>query len=119
MAPTCGSCGRTVDAGELIAVGDRLLCGPCQEEAAKAEERRDSIDAAWSALEASVPKGWRLVDLTLEWQPEWPQTIAAATASAAIGRTVDERYEENNAQAKATTPAGALRLLAVKLSEGT
>ena len=115
----CESCRRTVPAEELVRVGDRLLCAPCQEEGAKADERRDSIDAAWAAVEASVPKGWKLVDLALEYQPEWrdPQAIAVASATISRIRTSDDdRFEETTERGKAPTPAQALRQLATTLS---
>lgn len=105
----CASCGRELPADDLVVTeGFRVLCGPCQEEAAKAEDRRDSIDAAWASVERLLPSGWSIAgvysdtDVDGMWRadaegpgPDWAVTIGDPSP----------------------TPAGALRGLARKLAD--
>ncbi len=101
---TCASCGRRRPAEDLIAVDGQLLCEPCQAESAKAEQRRDSIDAAWKSVEATLPKGWAITSLGRELdEVQW---VAMAEGPGAI--LVGEL---------GPTPARALRALAAKLAE--
>lgn len=104
----CERCQREVAVEELVTdeVG-HLLCGPCQAEGAKAEERRDSIDAAWAAVEATLPAGWILTGLTQ----------AASTWGAFAGPDNDDPAA--GMAAFEDTPTRALRALARQLSGAT
>lgn len=62
----CESCHRDVAVEDLVTDDDgRLLCEPCQVEIAKAEDRRDSIDAALGALRSVAGDGLLWVGLTM------------------------------------------------------
>lgn len=106
LAP-CASCGRRLPAEDLVFTDGGLVCEPCQAEGAKAELRRDSIDAAWKAVEAV--KGYRVVELReIPADDELPVTLWFAAA---------RRGDEPKPCATDRTPDRALRQLAAKLAE--
>ena len=120
LAP-CANCGRPMPAEELIMLPDfRTVCGPCQAEAVAAEERRDSIDAAWASVEATLPKGWNLSALTFMGvnggTDERPAYDTAGPWWQA-GATLVGEDEDLESWAFAETPAKALRALARKFAD--
>lgn len=103
----CERCQREVAVEDLVTDEyGHLLCGPCQAEGAKAEERRDSIDAAWAAVEAVMPSGWILTGLSQ----------AGGTWGAFAGPDLSP---ESGMVTFDTTPTRALRALARHLSGAT
>jgi hypothetical protein len=110
---SCIDCGRQLPTEDLVSTSRGLMCAPCHRERAAAEERRDSIDAAWAAVEAALPLGWAVEGLV-----QYPIGTWEATAEP----TSDGQWaptEGPMAMAVGSTPAGALRALANKLSEET
>jgi hypothetical protein len=109
---TCTSCGRRRPEEDLVWTDAGLLCQPCLDESVKAEERRDSIDAAWKSVEASVPKGWTLGSLLVTYARH-----AAPNHYSAAATMLDERtYFDRPEAATGDTAAKALRALAAKLA---
>lgn len=123
----CPSCGRRGPVEEMVQVGEHLVCEPCHEEAVKAEDRRDSIDAAWAAVEAALPKGWLISGLTFMGvnggRGDWPSNVPPNAVGYAdawwqAGAATSRDGEDLEQWAHGPTPAMALRALGAKLAEG-
>jgi len=98
-------------------------CSDCQRDVWD-EVPPDSLDAAWAEAEAALPEGWQII--TLEWAgmitdylgepiPEDGEDWRAIAD--ALGKEDDDEAEEIR-YARGSSPAAALRALAVKLREG-
>lgn len=110
----CVTCGRIASSEDLLVRDDgELVCEPCFSEGAKAEQRRDSIDAAWAAVEATLPKGW-VVGGVFAFETHHPGGVRTWRAEA-----FDASDEGPAADAVAETPTRALRALARRLAEAT
>jgi hypothetical protein len=70
-----------------------------------------SLDEAWKAAEAALPKGWD--NLTLWWHPD------RSTAMAVGPNTSEDLYHPRREEVRvhADTPTAALQALAARLSE--
>lgn len=64
LMPCAAACGRQLEAEDMVEVGGVLVCEPCHALIAKQADRRDSIDDAWRAAEATLPDGWAITGLT-------------------------------------------------------
>jgi hypothetical protein len=106
---SCVDCGRQLPTEDLVSTSRGLTCAPCHRERAAAEERRDSIDAAWAAVEAHA--GWRVLRLAFDEGEEDEHRPWYVVTGAKPGELL--------VAAIGSTPAGALRALASKIAEGT
>lgn len=95
-------CDRMLLPDELVEVGGVLVCEPCAAAIAKYDEQRDSIDAAWRAVEGV--DGWQVAYLTRTGGDHW--TAAAA-----------QHPGDHVTSAVSSSPARALRLLSRVLAD--
>lgn len=59
------ACGRELDPEDMVTVGGVPVCEPCAASIAKAEERRESIDAALDAISSVARDGFVTVTIEL------------------------------------------------------
>jgi hypothetical protein len=88
MTRCAAACGRDLPDEELIETGGVLVCGPCHESIAKQAERRDSIDDAWRAVEATLPIGWRLTSLARDFSFDDERASGWSACAEGPGRIV-------------------------------
>jgi len=72
----------------------------------------DSIDAAWAAVEAALPKRWTIT-LDGDWEHDWSASVTYWSVDGPVHKVKSKWY----AQPGFRTPALALRALAAKLAE--
>lgn len=113
---TCDRCNRDLIDEDAISTPDgRWLCEPCNAEMGKAEQRSDSIDAAWASVEALLPKGWGLGGLAFMGAStsDYPRDLDGWWEAWAIGAAGGEDLAE---YAYGYTPAQALRSLGQRVA---
>lgn len=98
-------CDRMLLPDELVEVGGVLVCEPCAAAIAKYDEQRDSIDAAWRAVESVGD--WRVIRL------DWSGVDRENGWTAVAARSFDDLP----VRATSTSPARALRLLSRVLAD--
>lgn len=121
VSAPCSRCKRPIPVGELILLPDfRTVCEPCNDEIVRAESTRDSIDAAWAACEATLPRGWGIDALTYMGVNGGPGDRPDYNAGGSwwqAGALLAGETEDRTSWAYGETPAQALRALAQKFAD--